>query len=125
MDVNGLAGTRADLLRHGLRLECIIVSWNITEGLIAVGAGLAAGSIALIGFGADGFVETISGLVLIWRLLAEVRGRLDKEAVERVERRAEPLVGVAFRLLAAYVRLEAVRSFVGQERPRRARSASP
>ncbi len=108
--MTGLAGTRLDLLRRGLRLEYLTVGWNIAEGLIAVGAGLAAGSIALIGFGVDSFVETISGLVLIWRLSAEARGRLDEEAVERVERRAERLVGMAFLLLAAYVGFEAIRS---------------
>jgi hypothetical protein len=62
-------------------------------------------------------VVTVSGLVLIWRLSAEARGRLDEEAVGRVERRAEWLVGVAFLLLAAYVGFEAVRSLVGQEAP--------
>ena len=93
------------------------MGWNIAEGVIAIGAGLAAGSIALIGFGVDSFVETISGHVLIWRLSAEAQGRLDEEAVERVERRAEQLVGAAFLLLAAYVGFEAVRSLVGQEAP--------
>ena len=115
--MTGLAGSRPDLLRRGLCLEYLTVGWNIAEGLIAIGAGLAAGSIALIGFGVDSFVETVSGLVLIWRLSAEARGRLDEEAVERVERRAEWLVGVAFLLLAAYVAFEAVRSLVGQEAP--------
>jgi cation diffusion facilitator family transporter len=115
--MSDLTLTRPGLLRRGLQLEYLTVGWNIAEGLIAVGAGLAAGSIALIGFGVDSFVETISGLVLIWRLSSEARGRLDEEAVERVERRAERLVGVAFLLLAAYVGLEAVRSLIGQEAP--------
>lgn len=115
------AAARAELLRRGLRLEYLTVGWNIAEGVIAVGAGLAAGSIALIGFGVDSFVETVSGLVLIWRLSAEARGRLDEEATERVERRAERLVGLAFLLLAAYVAYEAVSSLVRQEEP----AASP
>ncbi len=112
---------RSDLLRRGLRLEYLTVGWNIAEGLIAVTAGLAAGSIALIGFGVDSFVETVSGVVLIWRLSAELRGRLDEEATERVERRAERLVGLAFLLLAAYVAFEALRALVDQEEP----AASP
>ena len=62
-------------------------------------------------------METVSGVVLIWRLSAETRGRLDEEAVERVERRAERLVGVAFLLLAAYVGFEAVRSLLAREAP--------
>lgn len=108
---------RSRLLDRGLRLEYLTVGWNIVEGLIAVGAGIAAGSVALIGFGVDSFVETISGAVLVWRLSAETRGTLDEEAVERVEERAERLVGVAFLLLAAYVAFEAVRSLLSQEAP--------
>jgi divalent metal cation (Fe/Co/Zn/Cd) transporter len=115
--MTGLAVSRPELLRRGLRLEYLTVGWNVVEGLIAVGAGIAAGSIALIGFGIDSFVETISGLVLIWRLSAEAGGRLDEEAVEWVERRAERLVGVAFLLLATYVGFEAVRSLIRQEAP--------
>lgn len=115
MTITGM--DRARLLTRGLRLEYLTVGWNIVEGLIAVGAGLAAGSIALIGFGVDSFVETISGAVLIWRLSAEARGNLDEEAVERVEERAERFVGVAFLLLAAFVAFEAVRSLLNEEAP--------
>lgn len=111
------APSRSSLLRRGLRLEYLTVGWNIAEGLIAVGAGLAAGSIALIGFGVDSFVETVSGVVLIWRLSAEIRGRLDEVAIELVERRAEGLVGLAFLLLAAYVAFEASSALIGQEEP--------
>lgn len=104
-------------LRRGLLLEYVTVGWNVLEGIVAVGAGLAAGSIALIGFGVDSFVETISGAVIIWRLLAETRGRHDEEAIERIDERAERLVGVAFLLLAAYVAFEALRSLINQEAP--------
>ena len=104
-------------LKRGLQLEYLTVGWNIAEGVIAVGAGIVAGSIALIGFGVDSFVETISGAVLIWRLTAEISGRHDEEAIERIEERAERLVGVAFLLLAAYVAFEAVRTLINQEAP--------
>jgi divalent metal cation (Fe/Co/Zn/Cd) transporter len=114
-------GNRAHLLRRGLRLEYLTVGWNIVEGLIAVGAGLAAGSVALIGFGIDSFVESVSGSVLTWRLRAEVGGDADEERVEQVERQASRLVGVSFAVLAAYVAFEAVQTLVAQERP----SASP
>jgi hypothetical protein len=67
-----VTSARSALLARGLRLEYLTVGWNVVEGLIAVGAGLAAGSIALIGFGVDSFVETISGSVLIWRLRPDV-----------------------------------------------------
>lgn len=56
------------LYKKGLWLEYFTVVYNIFEGLISIGAGVAAGSVALIGFGLDSFVESISGGVLIWRL---------------------------------------------------------
>ncbi|MGK2850311.1 MAG: cation diffusion facilitator family transporter [Candidatus Limnocylindrales bacterium] len=112
-----IADLRPVNLKRGLQLEYLTVGWNVLEGIIAVGAGIAAGSIALIGFGVDSFVETISGAVIIWRLMAETRGRHDEEAVERIEERAERLVGIAFLLLAAYVAFEAVRTLVNQEAP--------
>jgi len=111
------AATRARLLTRGLRLEYVTVGWNIAEGVIAVGAGLAAGSIALIGFGVDSFVETISGAILLWRLRAEAGGGANEERIEQVERRAERLVGVSFAILAAYVAFEAVRTLAAQDRP--------
>lgn len=112
---------RAGLLRRGLRLEYLTVGWNLVEGLIAIGAGLAAGSVALIGFGIDSFVESGSGSVLIWRLRAETTGRADEEHLEHVERRAERFVGLSFLLLGAYVAYEAVQTLIAQEQP----TASP
>ena len=109
--------TRAQLLRRGLSLEYLTVGWNVVEGLIAVGAGLAAGSIALIGFGVDSFVESISGSVLIWRLRAEAVGGAGEERIEHVERRASRLIAVSFLILAAYVAFEAVRTLIAQDRP--------
>ena len=50
--------SRADLLRRGLRLEYFTVGWNVLEGLVAIAAALAAGSVALLAFGIDSFVET-------------------------------------------------------------------
>lgn len=112
-----IADLRPLNLKRGLRLEYLTVGWNVVEGIIAVAAGIAAGSIALIGFGVDSFVETISGAVIIWRLMAEIRGQRDDEAMERIEQRAERIVGIAFLLLAAYVGFEAVRALVNQEAP--------
>ena len=108
---------RPALLRRGLRLEYLTVGWNVLEGLIAIAAGMASGSVALIAFGMDSFVETISGLVLVWRLRAEQRGGLGEDEVERVERRAQLLVGGSFLLLAAYVAFESVRTLVAAEAP--------
>lgn len=112
-----MTATRSALLARGLRLEYLTVGWNVVEGVIAIGAGIAAGSIALIGFGVDSFVESISGSVLIWRLRAETVGGADEERIEQVEQRASRLVAVSFVLLAAYVAFEAVRTVVAQDRP--------
>jgi len=108
---------RPALIRRGLLLEYLTVGWNVLEGLVAILAGLASGSIALIAFGADSIVETISGVVLIWRLRTEERGKLDEAGIERIERRAELLVGVSFMILAAYVAFEAIRTLVTAEAP--------
>jgi divalent metal cation (Fe/Co/Zn/Cd) transporter len=107
---------RRGLVRRGLRLEYLTVGWNVLEGLIAVIAGMASGSVALVGFGLDSFVETVSGAVLIWRLREEDRGA-DPDRIEQVESQAERLVGVAFLILAAYVAVEAVMSLLAGDTP--------
>lgn len=112
--------TRAQLLTRGLRLEYLTVGWNIVEGLVAVTAALAAGSVALLGFGIDSFVETASGLILVWRLHAERRA-IDHERIEQVERRAQRLVAGSLVALAAYIVFDAVTTLLAGERP----AASP
>ena len=108
--------SRAPLVRRALHLEYATVSWNIIEGIVAVGAALAAGSVALLGFGVDSFVETASGAILIWRLQAE-QGAHDEAAVERLDRRAHRLVGISLFVLAGYIALEAGRAFWLREQP--------
>ncbi len=103
-------------LRHALLLEYLTVGWNVVEGLVAVMAALAAGSVALLGFGIDSFVECASGLVLVWRLSAERRG-MGEEAIERLDRRAHRLVGTSLFLLAGYIALDAVHALWRRERP--------
>lgn len=107
---------RRELLGHALRLEYLTVGWNVVEGIVAIAAGLAAGSVALLGFGVDSFVESASGLVLIWRLRAEAAG-VDHEAIESLERRAQRLVGLSLFLLAGFVVVKAGWSLWQQERP--------
>jgi hypothetical protein len=80
--------------------EYFTVGWNILEGIIAIAAGATAGSIALVGFGLDSFVEVTSGLVLIWRLR---KHGFDDEEEEVAERKAILVVGITFLLLAVYV----------------------
>jgi len=108
---------RGALLTRGLLLETLTVGWNLVEGVIALIAAAASGSVALLGFGIDSFVESISGSVLIWRLGSEKSGNADEEAIERIERRAERLVGISFFALAAYVAFDATTSLLSQERP--------
>ena len=110
------AADRGRLLARALRLEYLTVGWNVVEGVIAVAAALAAGSVALLGFGIDSFVESASGTILIWRLRAERRST-DEERIEQVERRARRLVALSLALLAAYVALDAVTSLAAGERP--------
>jgi divalent metal cation (Fe/Co/Zn/Cd) transporter len=113
----GQVAARVSLLRHGLRLEYLTVGWNILEGIVAIAAAVSAGSVALLGFGIDSFVESVSGSVLVWRLRAEHGGRHKAEAIERIERRAERLVGASFLLLAAYVAVDASLTLLRGERP--------
>ncbi len=96
-------------------LEYLTVAWNIIEGVVAVASGAVSGSIALVGFGIDSFIETSSGGILLWRFRAEDGGR----DVKDVERRALKLVAVSFFLLAAYVAIESVKVLVAREAPER------
>jgi divalent metal cation (Fe/Co/Zn/Cd) transporter len=107
---------RAEALRHGLALEYLTVGWNVVEGLVAVTAALMAGSVALLGFGVDSFVECASGLVLLWRLSAERRG-MDEEAVEQLDGRAHKLVAFSLFALAVYIALDAGHALWRHEHP--------
>lgn len=110
-------GPRAPALKRALRLEYLTVGWNIAEGVIAVGAALAAGSVALLGFGLDSFVETASGVILIWRLAAE-RRISDPASIARLDARAHELVGASLFLLAVYVAGDAAWALWSREQPR-------
>jgi len=108
--------SRGETVQHALRLEYLTVAWNLVEGVIAVAAALAAGSVALLGFGIDSFVESASGAVLIWRLFAE-RWMADEHAIERLDRRAHQLVGATLFLLAVYVAIDASLALWNRDRP--------
>ncbi len=104
---------RAALVRRGRYLEYFTIGYNSLEGLIAVVAGLVAGSIALVGFGFDSLIEVTSGSVLLWRLHADV----DDERRERVEAISLRIVGALFVVLAIYVTYDSVKSLVRGEAP--------
>jgi len=103
------------LHRKALRLEYFTVGYNAFEALVSIAAGKMAESISLIGFGLDSIVESLSGLVMIWRL--RKHGRMDREEEERIERRTRRFVGLTFVLLAVYVLFESVRKIVLKEIP--------
>jgi divalent metal cation (Fe/Co/Zn/Cd) transporter len=101
---------RANQLRAGRRLEYFTLDWNLTEAAVAIGAGLFAASIALIGFGIDSLIESLSSGILLWRL------QWTKTDQSR-ERLAHRLVGVSFFVLAFYVAFEAGNSLLRREEP--------
>jgi divalent metal cation (Fe/Co/Zn/Cd) transporter len=108
-----LETARQHLLRRGVVLAGVTVGWNVVEGLIAVGVGIMASSIALIGFGIDSFVETASGAVVGWRLWVELTGKVDEERAEALELRTGRIAGVLLLGLAAYIVVDAGRRLFG------------
>jgi divalent metal cation (Fe/Co/Zn/Cd) transporter len=98
-------------MRRALFLEYLTVGYNSLEAIVAIAAGLAAGSVALIGFGLDSIIETVSAGILIWRL------KRPAEEAEAAERKAVRVVGVTLLALAAYILYEAVRKLYLREAP--------
>lgn len=91
-------------------MEYFTLGWNVTEAAVAITAGLFAGSIALVGFGADSVVESLSSLILLWHFRSH-------EHDERRERLALRLVGACFLILAAYVAYDAAHTLIRHEPP--------
>ncbi len=108
VDVN-----RTQLVGRGRKLEYFTIAYNSLEGLIAIIAGLMAGSIALVGFGFDSLIEVTSGAALIWRLHSDA----DESQRERVEAITLRIVGVCFLVLAAYVSYDSIKSLIWREEP--------
>jgi divalent metal cation (Fe/Co/Zn/Cd) transporter len=104
-----VATASAPNLRRALRLEYFTITWNVLEAVVAIGAGIAAGSIALVGFGFDSSIEGFAASVVIWQL----RGGHDEDR----EQRALRLIAITFFILAAYVVFESVRDLVTNAEP--------
>lgn len=102
---------RAQLVKRAQALAWLGIAWHLVEAVVAVAAGMAASSIALIGFGADSVIESIAGLIVIWRFSESRRNS------EAAEQRAQRLIGASFVVIAAYVGIEAVRSLVMADHP--------
>jgi divalent metal cation (Fe/Co/Zn/Cd) transporter len=105
---------RQTLVRRGRLLAWFTIAWNALEGVIGIASGIAAGSIALIGFGADSYVEVFAGAVILWRLSKE---QLGEHLSEAAERRALRLIAITFFLLAVGVAIESVRDLLTAGRP--------
>src|SRR5256712_14212395 len=110
-----LAGGEERLVavRRGRALQYLTIAWNSGECVVALAAGFLAGSVALVGFGADSAIEVTSSLAALWRL----RRDLDETRREAAERRALRIIGICFLLLAAYVLYEAITTLVGRKTP--------
>jgi divalent metal cation (Fe/Co/Zn/Cd) transporter len=107
---------RAAEVRAGVRLEVFTVLWMIVEAVVAIGAGILAGSLLLVAFGLDSVIELISGAILLWRLVVETRGG-DIERIESAERRAAWVVFVCLALLCAYVLVAALYGLFTHSKP--------
>ena len=110
--------SEATIARHaiahrGRRLEYFTIAWNTLEGLIGVGAGLLAGSISLVGFGMDSFIEVTSGATLLWRMSVDE----EVERRERSEKLSLKIVGVCFIVLATYIAYEAISDLTRKTAP--------
>jgi divalent metal cation (Fe/Co/Zn/Cd) transporter len=96
------------LVRRARLLAWITIAWNVAEAVVAIAAGLAASSIALVGFGLDSTVEVMSAVVIVWQL---------QGAPEDRERRALQLIAVSFFALAAYVVVQSSYDLLSRSAP--------
>ena len=107
---------RVELHRRALRLEHFTVGWNILEAVVAIAAGIVAGSAALIGFGFDSAIEVTSAVGLLWRLRkAGPHAEVSEES--HAERRALYVVAATFFLLASYITYDAISALIQREEP--------
>jgi divalent metal cation (Fe/Co/Zn/Cd) transporter len=101
------------LAQHGKHLEYFTIAWNTLEGLVALIAGAVAGSISLVGFGLDSFIEVLSGSALLWRMSTDA----DLSRRERNEKLSLRIVGISFLALAAYIAFESITDMLGRKTP--------
>jgi divalent metal cation (Fe/Co/Zn/Cd) transporter len=103
------------LYKKGLHLEYFTVGYNIVEAVLSILFGSLAKSIALVGFGLDSIVESLSGMILIWRL--RQHGKISEEEEERIEKGAQKFVAMTFFILGLYVLFQSVKKLIFKEIP--------
>ncbi len=104
---------RAAAVRRGRLLNRLTIGWNAVEGIVAVAAGVAAGSVSLVGFGLDSGIEVSAAVILAWRL-AQDRGQ---GCTQEADRRATRAIAVSFFALAAYIGIDSIRDLLGRAEP--------
>ena len=103
------------LYKKGLYLEYFTVAFNIVEAALSILFGSLAKSIALVGFGLDSIVESLSGMILIWRL--RQHGKISEEDEARIEKRASKFVAVTFFILSVYILFQSLKKLIFEEIP--------
>ena len=101
--------------KKALWLSYFTVGYNILEGLVSILAGTIAGSIALVGFGLDSFIESLSGGIIIWQF--RQHGKISETQEKKIEKKAIKLIGYTFFILGAYVLYESLEKLYFQEAP--------
>jgi divalent metal cation (Fe/Co/Zn/Cd) transporter len=102
---------RALFVHRARQLAWLGLGWHLIEAAVALAAGVAAGSVALIGFGADSLIEAAAGIVVLWLMTST------RSSSPTAERRAQQLIAASFVVLAAYIGIEAIRDLAGSHRP--------
>ncbi len=105
--------TEPNFHKKALYLSYFTVVYNVIEGVVALFAGSLAGSVSLVGFGLDSFVESLSGCIMIWRF--RHHGNMSCEEEERIEKKAIKLIGYTFFILGSYVLYESLKKLYLQE----------
>jgi divalent metal cation (Fe/Co/Zn/Cd) transporter len=102
---------RARFVRRARQLAWVGLAWHLIEAAVALAAGIAAASVALIGFGVDSLIEAAAGIVVLWLMTST------RSSSPTAERRAQQLIAASFVVLAAYIGIEAIRDLAGSHRP--------
>jgi divalent metal cation (Fe/Co/Zn/Cd) transporter len=107
------AADRAGAVHRARRLNQFSISWNVAEAFVALGAGVAAGSVSLVAFGLDSVVEVSASVILAWRLTKE----RNIGCTQAADRRATRAISLSFAALALYVAIQAGRELLAREQP--------